>query len=433
MGRKQVALRAAIELCRLKRNEWLKPQDLERLQWRKLKRLLKYAYENVPYYHRLFNKAGISPEDIKSREDLSTIPITTKSQLQDLPPEALLAKGYDKKNCIRVKTSGSTGKPLGVLQTKEERQLADAIGTRGFMAAGLKWSDKKITIWANPHEVKQQKYWFQSLGIMRREYATVFKSETDVLEVLKKGSFDIISTYPSIFKVLMGRIEREGGSGIHPRLIFSSAELLEQPTRRQIEKTFQAPVFDFYGMEELGLVGWECPARQGFHLNIDAFAIEFVQNGQSVRAGQRGKIIVTSLYSYAMPLIRYDTEDVGTVAIGLCPCGRGLPLLKHLEGRFDDILSLPDGRPFPPTGLTTIMRRLNGIRQYKVIQEELNKLSVYLVLKENHSSDILQQVERGIKECFSEALVIKMRKVREIPLESSGKFRPAVSRVPPKI
>ena len=428
-----MALRAAIELCRLKRNEWLKPQDLARFQWQKLKRLLRHAYENVSYYRRLFQTAGIRPEDIKSREDFVIIPITTKAQLQDLPPGALLAKGYDIKNCTRVETSGSTGKPLSVFQTKGERQLVDAIWTRGFMAAGLRWSDKKITIWASPHEAKPLRYWFQSLGLMRRDYATLLGSETDVLEVLKKGRFNIISSFPSVFKALMGRIKREGTPGIHPRLVFSSAELLDEPTRRQIEETFQAPVFDFYGMEEVGLIGWECPARQGFHLNIDIFAIEFVTNGRPVAAGERGRIIVTSLYSYAMPLIRYDSEDVGRARTKLCPCGRGLPLLSNLEGRFDDILSLPDGRPFPPTGLTTIMRRLKGIKQYKAVQEKTNKLVVYLLLKEDHPSDILQQVERDIREVFSEAMEVEIKAVKEIPLEGSGKFRPAISLVPPRI
>jgi len=268
---------------------------------------------------------------------------------------------------------------------------------------------------------------------MRRDYATVFGSKTDVLEVLKKGSFNIISTFPSIFKVLMGRIKREGGSGIHPRLIFSSAELLDEPTRRQIEEAFQAPVFNFYGMEEGGLIAWECPAHEGFHLNIDTFAVEFVQNGKSVRPGERGRIIITGLCSYAMPLIRYDTEDVGILGTKRCLCGRGLPLLDNLEGRFDDILSLPDGRAFPPSGLTTIMRELKGIRQYRVIQEKINRLVVDLVLRESHPSDIAQQVERDIKECFTEAVDVEIRIVKEIPFEGSGKFRSAISLVPPRI
>jgi phenylacetate-coenzyme A ligase PaaK-like adenylate-forming protein len=79
------------------------------------------------------------------------------------------------------------------------------------------------------------------------------------------------------------------------------------------------------------------------------------------------------------------------------------------------------------------MRRLKNVRQYKVIQEKINRLVVYLILKENHPSDIAQQVERGIKEYFTEAMEVEIRKVREIPLEGSGKFRPAISHVPPKI
>ena len=188
-----MVLRAVAELYRLKMNEWLSPSAIEKLQWQKLKRLLRHAYENVPYYHRLFNEAGIRLEDIKSREDLSKIPITTKAQIQDLAPEEVMAQGIDRSKCNEFRTSGSTGRPLSIYLTKREKEFFDIVWTRGFMGAGLRLRDKKVSICNVPPVPKPRKYWFQSLGIMRREYIPTLLNEEYVTKILNKEDFDIMA------------------------------------------------------------------------------------------------------------------------------------------------------------------------------------------------------------------------------------------------
>ena len=421
---------AVTELYRLRRNEWLNPQALEEIQWRKLKRLLKHAYENVPYYHRLFKRAGIRPEDIKSREDLSEIPITTKSQIQDLGPEEIMARGIDRSKCIEFRTSGSTGRPLSVYLTKREREFFDIVWMRGFMATGLSWKDKKVQIRSDMLLMpKPRKFWFQSLGIMRREYIPLMGNEEYIAEFLKKEDFDILVSNPSVFRVFMRRMKRKGRSGRGPHLVFSAAEMLDAPTRRKIEDYFQAPVFNLYGMTEVGVIAWECRPYHGFHLNVDNYLVEFLRKGKRGSAGDRGKIIVTSLHSYAMPFIRYDTEDVGILSTKRCPCGRGLPLLERLEGRCDDLVSLPDGRILSE-GFVDFLRNLRGIRHYRIVQEKIDELIVYLVLEANAPSDLVGSVKKRIKALVGEAVTIRVKIVDEIPLDRSGKLRSVISYVP---
>ena len=420
---------AVTELYRLRRNEWLSPDALKEIQWRKLKRLLRHAYENVPYYHRLFDDAGIRPEDIKSPQDLSKIPITTKAQIQDLAPEEIMARGIDRGKCIEFRTSGSSGRPLSVYLTKREAEFFDIVWTRCFMNAGLSWKDKKIEIISDPPVPERSRYWFQTFGIMRRKYIPSLGKDEYVAAVLDKEDFDILTSYPSLFRLFMARMKRKDRSGRSPRLVFSTGGLLDAPTRRKIEDYFQVPVFNFYGMMEFGAMAWECAPHRGFHINTDTVFLEILRNGMVVETGEKGRIIGTGLHSYAMPFIRYDTEDVGILSTKPCRCGRGLPLLEKLEGRYNDFISLPDGRTLPP-GFSTFLRELKGIRQYRILQEKIDELIVYLVLEANPPTDLVESVKKGIKASVGEAATIRVKIVDEIPLDRSGKLRSVISYVP---
>ena len=424
-----MVLRAATQLYRLKRNEWLNPRALERLQWQKLKRVLRYAYDNVPYYQRLFKSAGIRPEDVKTHEDFSKIPITTKAQIQSLAPEEMMARSLDRSECIEFRTSGATGKPLSVYRTEKDREFIDVLWTRSFMGAGLRWKDKKIEMGTHPPVPPRRRYWFQSLGIMRREYITFRGSEEYLDEFLKKGDFDILAIYPSRFKLFMGRIKGEHRSGRGPRLVFSAAELLDRERRRQMEDYFQAPVFDFYGMVEFGAMAWECASHRGFHINADTVFLEIVRNGLLLKPGERGRIIATGLHPYAMPFIRYDTEDVGILGREGCPCGRALPLLEKLEGRCNDFISLPDGSLLP-TRFTVLLRSLKGLRHYRIVQEKIDELIVYLVLEAKAPPDLVKRVKKEIKAQVGETMALRVQVVDEIPPDPSGKVRSVISYVP---
>ncbi|KPJ62955.1 MAG: hypothetical protein AMS15_02285 [Planctomycetes bacterium DG_23] len=413
----------------MKRNEWLKPQDLARLQWQKLKRLLKHAYENVPYYRRLFQTAGIRPEDIRSHEDLAKIPITTKSQVQALPPEEIMARGFERSKCLELRTSGSTGKPLSLYLTKREKEFFDIVWTRSFMGAGLKWQDKKVQIRDLPWLPEPRKYWFQSLGIMRREYVPLVGNEEYVAQFLKEEDFDILVCYPSLLRRLMASTRPEKKSGRGPRLVFSHAEILDESTRRRIEDYFQVPVFNFYGMMECGATAWECAPHCGFHINADTVFLEIVRNGLPAQAGEKGRIVATALHSYAMPFIRYDTEDVGVLSEKLCPCGRGLPLLAKLEGRCEDAITLPSGRVLT-AGFSISLRDHKGIRRYRIVQEKIDELVVYLVLEANAPLDLAENVKKGLKLWVREPITIRVEAVDEIPPDRSGKLRSVISYVP---
>jgi len=419
---------SCMTLHRLRKNQWLKPSELEEIQRRKLKRIIKHAYENVKYYRKLFDSVGVKPEDIRTVEDLCKIPILTKSQLQNLPKDEITAQNFEKKRFVTERTSGSTGMPLDIILTEKEKEFFYILRTRAHIENGLRLKDKKVAIWSIPH-VGTSKYWFQHLGIMRREFVYFHDKKSDPLKAIHKANPEIISSVPSIFKLLATEVKKRKNIHIAPRAIYSHGEMLEQETRDLVESTFNVKMFDYYGSVESGLIGWECSEHKNFHLNIDTTVVEFIKDGTSVKPGEKGELICTNLHSFAMPLIRYNIGDIGIPSDKQCPCGRGLPLMERLEGRSEDIIKLPNGTMIVPTTFYRIMQNITGIKQYKITQEKKDKLIIYLVKGNDFEQSIPGQIRASVNKVLQEEIYIIIAVVDSIPEDSSRKHRSVLSKV----
>ncbi len=161
----------------------------------------------------------------------------------------------------------------------------------------------------------------------------------------------------------------------------------------------------------------------------DCAIIEFIKDGKNVDFGKEGEIIVTGLYNYAMPLIRYKLGDVGIPTDEVCSCGRNWPLIKSIEGRADDYLILPSGRIISPRNINVI-ENIPGIKEYKIIQERKNLFNVLIIPDKNYSLQTEKEVEEQIKlGCFGEDICVEVRVVDEIPRERTGKLRTIISRI----
>src|SRR4029077_12302961 len=143
-------------------------------------------------------------------------------------------------------------------------------------------------------------------------------------------------------------IQREGLSTVSPRSIIVGAEKLYPFQRSLIEEVFRAPVFETYGSREFMLIGAECDRHAGLHLSMENLLVEILDDdGSPTPAGQEGNVVITDLFNYGMPFVRYVNGDRAVAGFDLCPCGRGLPLLKKVVGRQLDVLETLDGRKVP--------------------------------------------------------------------------------------
>lgn len=422
-------------LHKVRKAERLSPSELDELQNRKLRAVVKFAYENVPYYHKLFNSVNLSPEEIRTKEDLVKIPITNRKNLQELPINERFAKGVNVSKCMRCRTSGSSGMPLDVFLNKKEMSYRIAMQTRVY---GLNLTNKKVNMLDReplPPEGSPAmifgilKKYLNHLGLWRRYYFSLFEEPCELVSKLLEVRPDIIETQPSTLKLISEFAKKKNITGISPKSIFTRAELLSKKDRKQIESVFNTKLTDLYGTTEFGIVAWECEKHQGYHINSDIVVVEAIRDGQQVY-GQEGQVICTDLTNYTMPFIRYALGDIVVLSKEKCSCGRNFPLIELVEGRTNDFVSLSSGRIISPVILLLCLEKIDGISQYRLIQEKIDTFNVQIVKGQNFGQATIEKIRKNLREILGGNAQINIDMVKEIPRDKSGKLHPVVSKVP---
>jgi len=422
--------RSLFYFYQLKKNLRLNLLSLQEMQQKRLRAIIKHAYENVPLYRRKFNSVGIKPEDIQSFADLSKVPVITKSEIQASSLEDVVARNVDVNRCLRRTTSGSTGLPLTVILDDRVLDFERAVWSLSFLERGLRLRDKMVVI-ADPRDFpKAKNSLLQRLRIMRREYISIFDDAQKTLTFLEEYKPEAIKGYPSVL-MLLAEVCKHEGNAVKPRLIFTGAELLDNESRRSINSAFGIELLDNYASYEFGLLAWECHEHVGYHINVDGVTMEFIKGGESVVPGERGEIVCTSLVNYTMPLIRYKIGDLGIPSEEQCSCGRTLPLMKIVEGREGDFLVALNGRIIPPTIFSPYpFENFEGIRQFRIIQERRDELTIQLVVRGSFlGAQTLERAKREIQKVFGEGMHVKFQILENIPRDPSGKLRKVVSKI----
>ena len=427
LGNLTTSIKEIIHIVQLRKHQWIKARDLQEIQLRRLKAIISYAYDNTRYYHKLFIKLGIKPNDIKTVQDLQKIPVVTKDDVQSNFFD-FISRGVNFDKCITTRTSGSTGIPLKVISDSKAVQYSAALIHYGFFECGLSPLDKFVEITAPPPaQVKIQKDDYRH-GLLKVERISVFNPAKDILRMLERSRPDAVYTFPSIITCLLHGLKASDFK-IDPKLIFSQGESLNQKCRELVRSTFGIEINDTYGSVEFNRLAFECNEHSGLHMITDCAVIEFLEDGENVSSGEEGEIVVTGLYNHAMPLIRYEIEDVGIPTSEKCACGRSWPLIKSIEGRTDDFLVLPSDRIISPR-LINVIEYIDGIKKYQIIQEEKDKFVVKLVKAKSFTENTINEVEKQIKQgCLGEKINVDVYVVNEISAERSGKTRSVISKV----
>jgi len=423
-----MSVRTLFYLYQLRRNLRLNYSELQEMQRKRLKLILKHAYENVPLYHRKFKAVGVKPEDVRSIDDLSKLPITTKHEIQSAPLKDITAKNINLNKCVKRTTSGSTGIPLTIFVDSAASYLESAIWARAFFENDLRFYDKMAVV-ADPRSFPKRKSVYQHLRVMDRQYISIFDDVNKQLALLKDYKPQAIKGYPSSLVMLAEALDRDG-YGFKPRLVFTSAELLDNAGRKRINSSWQTDVLDNYACNELSLLAWECQEHMGYHTNIDGTVMEFIDDGEPVASGERGKIVCTSLFNMAMPFIRYEIGDVGVPTDEQCLCGRTLPLMKIVEGRTDDFLVTTKGRVVSPTIFFPYpFANFEGIKQFRVIQRKRNEITIQIAANENftNSAHVLEKAQKKIRRVFGEDMEVNFQILDAIPKDHNGKLRKVIS------
>lgn len=393
----------------LEKSQYWSRKKIEDYQNKRLKELIKHAYDNVPYYKKLFDKLNIKISDIKTKKDLKKIPLLTKQLIkenfEDLKASNLLEKSYP------TYTSGSSGTPMVFFQTKEDFSWIWAAEFRSWMKAGYKLGDKYTKLSLNPRNRTSKK--IQDF-IMRCHYIYSSKiSNKDVkkeIENIIKSKSKFIYGYTSTISVI-AKYMNEHDISIKMDGVFTFGDQMTSQYRKVIQKVFQTKVYDSYGCGGEGLnIAFECEKGK-YHINDELLIIE----------SDNKNAVITSLNNYAMPLIRYTPNDL--ISLGKkCSCGRNLSILKNLEGRSTDMIICPNGNKLVVHFFTTFFEHLKGIEQFKVIQIDKRILNIQLVVTKNIDKiEVERKISEYIKKYGGDELKIKYRYLDDIPLEKNGK------------
>jgi phenylacetate-CoA ligase len=418
-------IRRALAIRRMLKNQQLPAGKLEALRTKKLRAVIRNAYDHVPYYRSLFRQAGLSPDDIRSVEDLKKVPITTKDDVRAAGPREMVADWAHLPSLVSDRTSGSTGEPMTVYRSKYELMIGGALHFASLVSLGLRSTDRLATL-GHTFTIPQ---WLPRR--FRMYESRVIPSDVPMdeqIRQLKEFQPTVIHTYPSVLGSLIHNLGCPLRDLIRPRIIITGAEVFEEVLRTRVSAHLDAEFFNVYGAVELGRLAWECPTHEGLHLNADHFILECLEDEES--AGLEGAAVayVTSLYAFAMPFVRYRLGDLTRFLNGRCSCGRSLPLIAPPLGRDNEILSLPSGKMLSPIGFGRILREIPGLNQFRVIQERRDHVVVKVVLANEPDDAVRRQIKEQCLAYIGEPVRLDVQVVEYI--RDGPKFRYVVTKVP---
>jgi len=427
------------------KSQWWNLEKLERMQEKKLRALIRHAWNNVPYYRRMFKTADLKPEEIKNVEDLENIPILTHENVKQYLDD-LVAVNIPMRSMGRVQTGGTTGHPLLLYKDKNELSSSMASLYRGWRWSGYKIGEKMAQIWGAPTVASKYKLLRKRLrrlatrNILIGAWNLGHKNIEDAIRRLNKEKPTFLRGYTSPIYLFAKFIDQEGiNLEFDLTGISTTAEPLLGFQRETIEKAFRCEVFDQYGCGEVNSMGFECKEHNGLHIPIERVYIEFLdeKDYSPVSEGKTGRIVVTSLDNYGMPLIRYDTEDLGIRRDGYCSCGSKLPLMDSILGRTIDMIRLPNGNVLFGGFFVIALEDMDWIAKYDIIQfQVIQQTRDHIVLKiqseRTPSGQGLRSFIDLVQRYVGDDVVFEIEFVHEIPVSASGKRRYIISEVDPQ-
>ncbi len=416
--------------------QWLPPERIEALQWERLQRLLAHCYREVPYYRRRWRELGVTPEDIRSREDYARLPLLTKADIranfEDLKAASLRG------GLLFKATGGSTGEPLRFGYTRESNDRRTAVMWRGYGWAGSRMGRRTLHLWGggvgHPSRAHQWKDHLYNAAFARQVLNSFQMTEAnlgDYVAAMDRYRPEIIVAYVSPLVCLAQWMLQTGRRpAFRAQGIIAAAEPLHEFQRALLEQAFGCPVWNTYGCREFMLVASECERRTGLHVNIDHLLVEFVRPGSTsahAAAGEAGEVVVTDLFNYGMPFIRYANGDMATPAETPCGCGRGLPTLARVEGRVLDAIRTPDGHILPGEFFPYMLKEVVGVQRFQLVQRRLDRLDLAIVRGPGFDDAALAFIRTEVARVLGDSVMLECRFVDDIPLTASGKLRVTVS------
>lgn len=418
---------------RMEETQWWSASQLAALQIQRLRALLVSVNTHVPYYRDLFAGLRFDPTQVDSREALSALPFLTKEIIR---ANTELLKADNAQGLAQFNTGGSSGEPLIFFIGRERVSHDVAAKWRATRWWGVDIGDPEIVVWGSPIELgSQDRVRLLRDKLMRTKLLPAFEMSAPKLDgflhEIRAMRPRMLFGYPSALSHIARHAETNGQrmDNLGLRVAFVTSEKLYDEQRAQIERVFACPVANGYGGRDAGFIAHQCPSG-GMHITSEDIIVEIIDSDdQACAPGVAGEIVVTHLATRDFPFIRYRTGDVGVLDDQLCACGRGLPLLKEIQGRTTDFVLAADGTVMHGLALIYVVRDLPGVKAFKIVQESISTTRVLIVPSESFTPQVIEAIRSGMRARLGASVEVLVEEMATIPLEGSGKFRYVVSKI----
>lgn len=410
----------------------MKKRELRQLQTQKLKAVVKHAYQNVPYYHESFKKIGFRPDDLKSLNDLGKIPVLLRSDLR-LKNDDLVSRDAKRSRLMIRRTSGTTSTPVRVYRTNMDVAWSLAAELRGFSWAGFEMGSKLVYLRLfNPHgdQLAGLKSRFRRFVVRWRllgGYDLSTKTMSSFCARNRNFKPDYVMGGAGPVNIFASFLQGNPQFSICLKGVFTYAETLLPHYRRTIEEVFKCRVYDWYGSTEIDSIAHQCGHHQGHHVTDENVVVEIEKDGEVASPGEEGRVLLTNLNGFGMPLIRYDIGDLGRTLDDECSCGRELSLFSPV-GRNYEYFVHSDGTFTFFRDLRTVFEDL-PIEDFQIVQESPDEITIRIVKKEGFTDNHIDFIRKNSTFTMSQTAKVKVEVINSVPLVSFGKVPHFVSKI----
>jgi len=423
----------------LRKTQWYSSSEIQKLQIKKFRKLIKYAYNNVPYYHDLLKMKSQYPEDIKTEKDIQKIPKLTKEiAIKEMGKGKLTSKVHCS-NLSQGSTSGTTGAALKLYKDINTRTWTWALFYRFYDWMNVDLGDKKTILWTDPivpqnsiKTIKQKLFLLLTNSIYLNSYSLNINTLMQYYERIKRFQPDYFHGMVFSTTLFANFINNNGYRGIiNPKAVSTSAEVLSSSNRKIINQAFSCGVFDQYGCGECNSIAFECNHHQGLHIASEHVLLSIINDDEIQVPEESGKIQITNLDSYYMPIINYQNGDLSSLVHEKCNCGRQLPRLIRIIGREIETINAKDDRPLHGEFFTHLLNESGWndrfkIYQFQVVQEKQYQIKWKIVCNNQPNEKQIKKFISYISHLFDQIEIVF---VDEIPSEKSGKYRYLISKL----
>lgn len=405
----------------LYKSQWWNKEQLIEYQNIKLKSLIRYAYNNVQFYKNLYDNNDINIEDINNINDIKKLPIISKDDIiAHFNTGQIMAKHIKKNSYIFSQSSGSTGKRIQYFLSKNAYGMNLAANIRGWSWMGYNFGDKMIKISQNKRnniiKILQDK--INNTILFANHYS--LKDYNIFIKIINNYKPKYIRSYPDPLIFLVNYIVNNNIQLPKINAINTTGNILYNEYRDRIEDIFNCKIFDSYSCEG-GPNVFECETHECYHVSDEYGILEILDdNGNEVPPGKQGRVIVTDFFNYTCPFIRYDSQDYA-VRGEECNCDRQLSTIKKIIGRDNDILITPSGQYLIGQTFTTYFKKISEIETFRVIQNNVDKITIEIVLQESLSAQKIESIENYWVNYTNHAVDFDIKVVDNIELLPSGK------------